>query len=138
MKLPASFRLIHVHPYYLLLEVPSPPQKTPFCSFSPKKSSWTHSPLSTASCKWQSQVSRHYHRMREEDRMASVRGSSSIPRLARGLERDGVCKSLMVPALEMRRARFLNLSSRRPSLLKGPCQMVCANVASLLCFKNSH
>lgn len=53
-------------------------------------------------------------------RMASIRGSGSTPGCHEAWRRDGVCKSLMVPALEMRRARFLNLSSRRPSLTQGP------------------
>lgn len=63
LKLPASFRLTDSCTF--LLAPPrgsSPPQKTAFCSFSPKKSSLTHSPLSTASCKQPGQVSRHYHR----------------------------------------------------------------------------
>lgn len=62
LKLPASFRLTDSCTF--LLAPPrgsSPPQKTAFCSFSPK-SSLTHSPLSTASCQWPGQVSRHYHR----------------------------------------------------------------------------
>lgn len=67
-KLPASFRLTDSCTF--LLASPrgsSPPQKTSFCSFSPKKSSLIQSPLSTASCKWPDQVSRYYHRMGEED-----------------------------------------------------------------------
>lgn len=62
LKLPASFRLTDSCTF--LLAPPrgsSPPQKTAFCSFSPK-SSLTRSPLSTASCQWPGQVSRHYHR----------------------------------------------------------------------------
>lgn len=67
-KLPASFRLTDSCTFLLAPpRASSPPQKTSFCSFSPKKSSLTHSPLSTASCKWPGQVSRHYHRMGEED-----------------------------------------------------------------------
>lgn len=67
-KLPASFRLTDSCTFLLTpLRGSSPPQKTSFCSFSPKKSSLIHSPLSTVSCKWPGQVSRHYHRMEEED-----------------------------------------------------------------------
>lgn len=67
LELPASFRLTDSRIF--LLAPPrgsSPPQKTASCSFSPKKSSLTHSPLSTASCKWPGQGSRHYHRMGEQ------------------------------------------------------------------------
>lgn len=67
-KLPASFRLTDSCTFLLTpLRGSSSPQKTSFCSFSPKKSSLIHSPLSIASCKWPGQVSRHYHRMEEED-----------------------------------------------------------------------
>lgn len=67
-KLPASFRLTDSCTFLLApARASSPPQKTSFCSFSPKKSSLIHSPLSTASCKQPGQISRHCHRMGEED-----------------------------------------------------------------------
>lgn len=52
--------------------------------------------------------------------MASVRAVAAPHGWHEAWRRDGVCKLLMVPALEMRRAKFLNLSSRRPSLTQGP------------------
>lgn len=119
MKLPASFRLTDSCTFLLAPPRGSPSQKTAFCSFSPK-SSLTHSPLSTASCQWPGQVSRHYHRTGAEGKDSLCRAAAAA---AQGWYEawggDGVCKSLTVPALETRRARFLNLSSGRPSLTQG-------------------
>lgn len=76
LKLPASFRLTDSCASLLAPPRGSSLPRMSFCSFLPKKSSLTLSPLSTASWKWPGQASRHHHRMGEEGQGQSQEGAA--------------------------------------------------------------
>lgn len=136
-KLPASFRLNKSCTF--LLAPPrgsSPPQKTSFCSFTPKKVF-----LDTFS----SFYSLLQRARPSQPTLPRTGGggfrttSAGAAGVGRGLgEEMGAAGPWMVPPRRGGGQGVLLSPLGNLHLLKGPCQVGCANVAGLLCFKNSH